>query len=239
MEFAKRAAPFNNWMDGAMEDLQDMFIVHSIEEIQVNERVSDGVSEALLHRFIQQSSKVKTRKLDARKQGCVPSRSAPSSPHEPVPVFGQSLITAHDQFKATLPEADKERMATLGIHNEILKIAQTYGIKLSGINPYTTITSQDITTKWDTVSQPSNGVSPWRLASAHQLCDFHLQVKHLVPLRDQMLQEEVARQQANERLRRQFAAQANIIGPWIQTKMEVKKKKKKFRFQVFERQQIT
>lgn len=49
-----------------------------------------------------------------------------------------------------------------------------------------------------------------------------LQVKHLVPLRDQMLQEEVARQQANERLRRQFAAQANIIGPWIQTKMEVR-----------------
>ncbi|XP_070786050.1 alpha-actinin-3b isoform X1 [Enoplosus armatus] len=140
LEFAKRAAPFNNWMDGAMEDLQDMFIVHSIEEIQ-------------------------------------------------------SLITAHDQFKATLPEADKERMATMGIHNEILKIAQTYGIKLSGINPYTTLSPQDISTKWDTV-------------------------KHFVPLRDQMLQEEVARQQANERLRRQFAAQANIIGPWIQTKME-------------------
>uniref|UniRef100_A0A1A8I3Y0 Actinin alpha 3b n=1 Tax=Nothobranchius kuhntae TaxID=321403 RepID=A0A1A8I3Y0_NOTKU len=110
LEFAKRAAPFNNWMDGAMEDLQDMFIVHSIEEIQ-------------------------------------------------------SLITAHDQFKATLPEADKERMATIGIHNEILKIAQTYGIKLSGINPYTNLSPQDIGTKWDTV-------------------------KHLVPLRDQMLQEE-------------------------------------------------
>uniref|UniRef100_A0A3Q4G786 Actinin alpha 3b n=1 Tax=Neolamprologus brichardi TaxID=32507 RepID=A0A3Q4G786_NEOBR len=67
---------------------------------------------------------------------------------------------------------------------------------LSGINPYTNLSPQDISTKWDTVSQ------------------------HLVPLRDQMLQEEVARQQANERLRRQFAAQANIIGPWIQTKME-------------------
>lgn len=36
LEFAKRAAPFNNWMDGAIEDLQDMFIVHSIEEIQVS-----------------------------------------------------------------------------------------------------------------------------------------------------------------------------------------------------------
>ncbi|XP_071219385.1 alpha-actinin-3-like isoform X5 [Salvelinus alpinus] len=138
LEFAKRAAPFNNWMDGAMEDLQDMFIVHSIEEIQ-------------------------------------------------------SLITAHDQFKATLPEADKERMATMGIQSEIVKMAQTYGIKLSGVNPYTVLSPQDITNKWD--------------------------AKHLVPLRDQMLQEELARQQSNERLRHQFAAQANIIGPWIQTKM--------------------
>ncbi|KAF7238499.1 Alpha-actinin-3 [Varanus komodoensis] len=140
LEFAKRAAPFNNWMDGAIEDLQDMFIVHSIEEIQ-------------------------------------------------------SLITAHEQFKATLPEADKERMAILGIQNEIQKIAQTYGIKLSGINPYTNLSHHDIATKWD-------------------------KVKQLVPHRDQTLQEELARQQANERLRRQFAAQANIIGPWIQTKME-------------------
>ncbi|XP_071219383.1 alpha-actinin-3-like isoform X3 [Salvelinus alpinus] len=139
LEFAKRAAPFNNWMDGAMEDLQDMFIVHSIEEIQ-------------------------------------------------------SLITAHDQFKATLPEADKERMATMGIQSEIVKMAQTYGIKLSGVNPYTVLSPQDITNKWE-------------------------QAKHLVPLRDQMLQEELARQQSNERLRHQFAAQANIIGPWIQTKM--------------------
>ncbi|KAM6177590.1 alpha-actinin-2 isoform 2-T2 [Erethizon dorsatum] len=79
LEFAKRAAPFNNWMEGAMEDLQDMFIVHSIEEIQV---------------------------------------------------------------------------------------------------------------------------------------------KQLVPIRDQSLQEELARQHTNERLRRQFAAQANAIGPWIQNKME-------------------
>ncbi|XP_061461776.1 alpha-actinin-3 [Rhineura floridana] len=140
LEFAKRAAPFNNWMDGAIEDLQDMFIVHSIEEIQ-------------------------------------------------------SLITAHEQFKATLPEADKERMAILGIQNEIQKIAQTYGIKLSGVNPYTNLSHHDIAHKWD-------------------------KVKQLVPHRDQTLQEELARQQANERLRRQFAAQANIIGPWIQTKME-------------------
>lgn len=35
LEFAKRAAPFNIWMDGATEDLEDMFIVHSTEEIKV------------------------------------------------------------------------------------------------------------------------------------------------------------------------------------------------------------
>lgn len=35
LEFARRAAPFNNWLDGAVEDLQDMWLVHSMEETQV------------------------------------------------------------------------------------------------------------------------------------------------------------------------------------------------------------
>lgn len=48
------------------------------------------------------------------------------------------------------------------------------------------------------------------------------QVKKLVPQRDGALQEEMARQHAHERLRRQFAAQANLIGPWIQARMEVR-----------------
>uniref|UniRef100_A0A8C9DNN5 F-actin cross-linking protein n=1 Tax=Prolemur simus TaxID=1328070 RepID=A0A8C9DNN5_PROSS len=140
LEFAKRAAPFNNWMEGAMEDLQDMFIVHSIEEIQ-------------------------------------------------------SLITAHEQFKATLPEADGERQSILAIQNEVEKVIQSYNIRISSSNPYSTVTMDEIRNKWD-------------------------KVKQLVPIRDQSLQEELARQHANERLRRQFAAQANAIGPWIQNKME-------------------
>nr|XP_034366571.1 alpha-actinin-2 isoform X2 [Arvicanthis niloticus] len=140
LEFAKRAAPFNNWMEGAMEDLQDMFIVHSIEEIQ-------------------------------------------------------SLITAHEQFKATLPEADGERQSILAIQNEVEKVIQSYSIRISSSNPYSTVTMDELRSKWD-------------------------KVKQLVPVRDQSLQEELARQHANERLRRQFAAQANAIGPWIQNKME-------------------
>nr|AAH77752.1 MGC79035 protein [Xenopus laevis] len=140
LEFIKRAGPFNIWMEGAMEDLQDMFIVHNVEEIQ-------------------------------------------------------KLITAHEQFKATLPEADSERQAILGIQNEVEKVIQSYNIKISSHNPYSTITLDEIRTKWE-------------------------KVKQLVPMRDQTLQEELARQQNNERLRRQFAAQANVIGPWIQSRME-------------------
>ncbi|XP_041733572.1 alpha-actinin-4 isoform X6 [Coregonus clupeaformis] len=140
LEYAKRAAPFNNWMEGAMEDLQDMFIVHNIEEIQ-------------------------------------------------------GLITAHEQFKSTLPEANKEREAIQAIQAEVQKIAQYNGIKLSGGNPYTTITPKSIDNKWEKVEQ-------------------------LVPQRDRALQEELAKQQSNDHLRRKFATQANIVGPWIQTKME-------------------
>ncbi|XP_066508771.1 alpha-actinin-4 isoform X2 [Hoplias malabaricus] len=140
LEYAKRAAPFNNWMEGAMEDLQDMFIVHNIEEIQ-------------------------------------------------------GLIMAHEQFKATLPEANKEREAIQAIQAEVQKIAQYNGIKLAGNNPYTTITPNSIDSKWD-------------------------KVQKLVPQRDHALQEELGRQQSNDHLRRQFANQANVVGPWIQNKME-------------------
>lgn len=65
----------------------------------------------------------------------------------------QGLSTAHEQFKATLPEADKERLAILGIHNEIAKIVQTYHVNIAGTNPYTTINPQEINAKWDKVIQ--------------------------------------------------------------------------------------
>lgn len=42
LEFARRAAPFNNWLDGAVEDLQDVWLVHSMEETQVGVGVLGG-----------------------------------------------------------------------------------------------------------------------------------------------------------------------------------------------------
>ncbi|KAG8522640.1 Alpha-actinin-3 [Galemys pyrenaicus] len=153
LEFARRAAPFNNWLDGAVEDLQDVWLVHSVEETQWH----GGLMLLTCH--------------------------------------PQSLLTAHEQFKATLPEADQERAAILGIQGEIQKICQTYGLQPSPTNPYIALSPQDINSKWD-------------------------MVRKLVPSRDQTLQEELARQQVNERLRRQFAVQANAVGPWIQGKVE-------------------
>uniref|UniRef100_A0A8C6KV03 Actinin alpha 4 n=1 Tax=Nothobranchius furzeri TaxID=105023 RepID=A0A8C6KV03_NOTFU len=140
LEYAKRAAPFNNWMEGAMEDLQDMFIVHNIDEIQ-------------------------------------------------------GLITAHEQFKATLPEANKEREAIQSIQAEVQKIAQSNGIKLSGANPYTTITPESIDNKWE-------------------------KAMAMVPQRDKALQGELNKQNSNDTLRATFATQANAVGAYIQAKME-------------------
>lgn len=51
-------------------------------------------------------------------------------------------------------------MAILGIQNEIQKIAQTYGIKLSGVNPYTNLSHLDIASKWDTVSAATGSRNP-------------------------------------------------------------------------------
>ncbi|XP_043975961.1 alpha-actinin-4 isoform X1 [Gambusia affinis] len=140
LEYAKRAAPFNNWMEGAMEDLQDMFIVHNIEEIQ-------------------------------------------------------GLISAHEQFKSTLPEANKEREAIQAIQAEVQRIAQSNGIKLSSANPYTTITPQSIDSKWE-------------------------KAMAMVPQRDNALQHELNKQNSNDTLRATFAAQANAVGAYIQAKME-------------------
>ncbi|CBY12275.1 unnamed protein product [Oikopleura dioica] len=139
LEFAKRAAPFNNWMEGAKEDLEDMFIVHSIEEIK-------------------------------------------------------GLIQAHEQFKATLPEAQKEKDNIIGLMREASKIARQYGVEL-GINPYTTVSADSIEGAWNAVV-------------------------NYIPRRDSSLQLELAKQQHHNQLRIKFAQQANAIGPWIQQKTE-------------------
>ena len=136
LEFAKRAAPFNNWMEGAMEDLEDMFIVHSVDEIS-------------------------------------------------------GLIQAHDQFKSTLKEAEKEKLAIVTLMTEAGKVCDQYKVsEASTVNPYTEITSDHIESQWDKLLK-------------------------LVPQRDTALDEEMSKQQHHNELRQNFAVIANEAGPWI------------------------
>lgn len=72
-------------------------------------------------------------------------------PAFPACVSGQSLITAHEQFKATLPEADGERQSILAIQNEVEKVIQSYSIRISSSNPYSTVTMDELRAKWDKV----------------------------------------------------------------------------------------
>lgn len=46
------------------------------------------------------------------------------------------------------------------------------------------------------------------------------EVRQLVPQRDSTLQQEMLRQQNNERLRRQFAQKANMVGQWIERHLD-------------------
>ncbi|XP_059350410.1 alpha-actinin, sarcomeric isoform X2 [Daphnia carinata] len=146
LEFAKRAAPFNNWLDGAREDLVDMFIVHTMEEIQ-------------------------------------------------------GLLDAHEQFKATLGEADKEYQSIVGLVQQVESIAKQHSIPGGLDNPYTSLTAKD-------ESSPKDITSKWA------------EVRQLVPQRDGTLQQELRKQQNNELMRRQFAEKANSVGPWIERQMD-------------------
>ena len=46
------------------------------------------------------------------------------------------------------------------------------------------------------------------------------EVRELVPKRDEILQAEMVRQQNNERLREQFAAKANAVGQWLESRLD-------------------
>lgn len=140
LEFAKRAAPFNNWMDGAKEDLVDMFIVHSTDEIQ-------------------------------------------------------SLMVAHEKFKVTLGDADKEFQAIVGLEKQVHDMLQKFGMSGRIENPYTTLNANEVTQKWN-------------------------DTQSLVPKRDTVLAAEMTRQQNNERLRLQFAKKANEVGQWTEQQLD-------------------
>ncbi|CAF4576954.1 unnamed protein product, partial [Rotaria sp. Silwood1] len=83
LDYAKKAAPYLNWLDGAREDLIDMFFIHTLDEI------------------------------------C-------------------GLIEAHNQFKATLGEADTEYKNIIRLVEDARQTCQDNNLDLPP-NPYTNI----------------------------------------------------------------------------------------------------
>ena len=51
-------------------------------------------------------------------------------------------MDAHEQFKQTLGEADKEYNAIMSLGTEVTRMAQQYGITGGLENPYTTLSTQ-------------------------------------------------------------------------------------------------
>jgi actinin alpha len=141
MDFAKRATMFNNWLESTQDDLVDLFIVQSVEEVQ-------------------------------------------------------QLLEAHVQFKNSLKEAEHEFNAVVGLESEARRVAQQGNVPAVDRNPYSSVTTQNLTSRWQAVGQ-------------------------LVPERDSRLQQELVRQQNNEQLRRQFANRANSVGQWLEHELDV------------------
>lgn len=53
----------------------------------------------------------------------------------------QQLLEAHETFKQTLPEADKEFNAIMALASEVQRLANQVGLQLTD-NPYTTVDPQ-------------------------------------------------------------------------------------------------
>ena len=57
------------------------------------------------------------------------------------PFSYQELFEAHEQFKSTLPEADKEFNAIMRLAQEVQRLSSSIGIN-NPENPYTTVSPQ-------------------------------------------------------------------------------------------------
>lgn len=101
LEYAKKAAPYLNWLDGAREDLVDMFFIHTLDEI-CGKRIFCQIDGWQNERFL------------------------------------LGLIQAHNQFKATLGDADAEYKSIVRLVNDARQTCLDNGLELTP-NPYTII----------------------------------------------------------------------------------------------------
>ncbi|KAL5968598.1 Alpha-actinin sarcomeric [Taenia solium] len=106
------------------------------------------------------------------------------------------LINGHEAFKRALPAAQEELNSMLCEAAEIDRLIEQNDLPHEvAINPYTMFTYETLHDRWGCVQK-------------------------LVPERDSALESELAKQQSNERMRAQFAMQANRLGPWLERALD-------------------
>ncbi|TGZ68819.1 hypothetical protein CRM22_004078 [Opisthorchis felineus] len=107
-----------------------------------------------------------------------------------------ALVNGHENFKQTLPAAEKEMHEMLAEARQVQQIVEQHNLPSSFIvNPYTMIEFETLESRWEAM-------------------------RNLVGARDRELQAEVARQEEHEQLRRQFAQLANRAGPFLERTLD-------------------
>ncbi|CAH8668404.1 unnamed protein product, partial [Dicrocoelium dendriticum] len=107
-----------------------------------------------------------------------------------------ALISGHENFKRTLPSAEKEMRAMLDEARQVQDIVRQHQLSPEWItNPYTMVNFQTLESRWQAMLS-------------------------LIEVRDRELQTELARQEEHEQLRRQFAQLANRAGPYLERMLD-------------------
>lgn len=134
LEFAKRAAPFNNWMDGALEDLEDMFIVHTVEEIQglleAHEQFKQTLGEAdTEHRsIVQLSQEVQTYATKYQVPGGV------ENPY--TNLTGADIAGKWGNLKQLVPKRDSVLQAEIMRQQRNEGLRRKFGEKANVVGPW-------------------------------------------------------------------------------------------------------
>merc|ERR1712042_216354 len=135
LEFAKRAAPFNNWMDGAREDLADMFIVHQLEEIQglieAHNQFKNTLGAADAE-FVSVEGLVQQVQQLATKYGL--GREAIENPYTNLTIT--SISNKWTEVKQLVPQRDQVLQAELVKQQNNERLRQAFAAKANTVGPW-------------------------------------------------------------------------------------------------------
>ena len=139
------------------------------------------------------------------------------------------MIEAHSQFMVTLSDAEKELHQLCSVGQQVIALVDSQQLdKKLALNPYTNYEAQV-----RPLPSPYTILFEYTVLIASFFCPEHYfvyslkeidnkwrEMRSLVVNREAKLSKELERQKENERLRKQFAQKANVVGPWLEAHIE-------------------